>query len=150
MIFENNWAYPFKYAMFDPVLKIRLMRDIGRSDGASIRVNYDPEIVAGQYGMLPKGLRRENLLADPTRHHLLIVPEPCVSDRSTEIVHFSCGGTRVGDVFRFKVHVPDDVQSATRYKNRILQQKIPFIQDHPLEFLMYVVKNWINFPEFEE
>jgi hypothetical protein len=150
MTFQNNWVCPFKTTMYDPVLKIRLERDRGRSDLPSIKIFYDPEIVADHYAVPRTGRHLAEALADPYTRHLADFPMSFVSARSVQIGGISVGYYRHRDVFRFSAFSDGLIPFAEKHRNELAALKIPMVSDHPYEFWLHVLKSWYDLPSFEE
>src|SRR5215831_20294479 len=110
MVFEDNWAYPWPYMMYDPVLKIILQPRHGKemeSNVVSFGAYYDPEMIPGYYSRPPTSEERQRTLRYESSARFADDPIPVESKFKRDIFEFPSFPFRAeaemsGDILRLK------------------------------------------------
>jgi hypothetical protein len=166
MEFENNWAYPWPNTAYDPVLKARMsISSVGRDaevDDVSIRIDYDPQIVAGRYiyylteeekrtsGLLPKYAEKPRPFWSPTSENIITMWRPqqigagdCF--RAHNEIHGAVRRIKLyRDYIPGKVYGPDPLKTLNNKVDYIKAGNYPIISQYPKDFLLYAFKNYIG------
>jgi hypothetical protein len=166
--FEDNWAYPWPSLMYEPVLKIRLQPSHGREPephDLSFKVYYDPEMVSGYYSRPKTAEERELDLRYESSARFADAPVAVQSKSSRDIFEFpshpfQAEAEIAGDSLRVKFlnqvrslergRGGDDVYWGNVYVDGIKKSTVPIIPSRPREFLVYLLKHYINLPALPE
>lgn len=163
MDFENNWAYPWPRSMYEPVLKIILRPSHGSQpepNDVSFAVFYDPEMVPGYYSRPKTPEERERVLRYGNIDRLADEPVPVESKSTRDIFEFPtktfwAQAEIAGDSLRVKFLKQarsadkahgDELTWGSKYIDGIKKSTVPIISSFPREFLIYLLKNYINLP----
>jgi hypothetical protein len=163
MDFEDNWAYPWPRCMYEPVLKITMHPSHGpqpEPHDVSFAVYYDPEMIPGYYSRPPTLEERERLLRYESSARFADDPRPVQSKSSRDIFEFPSQTFRAqaeiaGDSLRVKFLKQvrfaneargDELYWGKAYIDGIKKSTVPIIPSRPREFLIYLLKHYINLP----
>jgi hypothetical protein len=167
MIFEDNWAYPWPYRMYDPVLKIVLQPSHGKEpepNVVSFAAYYDPEMIAGYYSRSPTPEERERTLRYESSARFADDPIAVESKSKRNIFEFPvlpfCALAEMsGNTLRVKFlkqfqgankKTGDEIYWGNAYIDKIKKSTVPIISSFPREFLIYILKHYINLPDLPD
>lgn len=162
MDFEDNWAYPWPTSMYDPVLKIILRPSHGREaepHNASFASYFDPEMLPGYYSR-PKTTEERDLDLRYESSAKFADNPVAVQSQSTRNIFdgpprtFRAQAEISGDTLRLKFmkqyqsadKARGELYWANAYLNGIGKSGVPIVSEFPREFLVYLLKSYINLP----
>lgn len=154
MVFEGRFVYPFAHTMYDPVLKVRVcihdVREAGPED-LQIAIYYDPAIEADRLTLPVSEEVKAFWRSRPHDKHKAdddSIRRPFKSDKDIKVYEQPCYWERSGEVVRLKI--PKMGDSFIQARRLIKSINIDHISDLPLQFLLYVYKNFINLSALED